>query len=284
MKLSLWGDRTSSPTDEFGTLTTSTKLAYGVGTIGISMTGNILAFFVMFFFTDVVGLPPYLAGSILMIGKITDAINDPIIGWLGDRTRSRWGRRYPWIMFGAIPFCLSFAFLWIVPDWNQWVLFSYYAFMAVVYNTAYTAVFLPYVALTPELSQDYNERTSLNSFRFTFAIGSSLLSLSNGTGDFSSDSRLSPSVHGVGTMHRGDRPRFPLLVCPGNLEPSDGGRNTTVCGGASHLPVHRTTVSDYSPQSSLFVGNGHLSLRLVKCPAYGCDHALFCGELDALTV
>lgn len=177
MKFRFKRDRPPAPTHEFGKLTFSHKLAYGVGTTGISMTGNILAFFVMFFFTDVVGLPAYLAGSILMIGKITDAISDPIIGWWSDRTRSPWGRRYPWIIFGAGPFCLSFAMLWIVPDWNPWVLFGYYAFMAVAYNTAYTAVFLPYVALTPELSQDYNERTNLNSFRFTFSIGSSLLAL-----------------------------------------------------------------------------------------------------------
>jgi GPH family glycoside/pentoside/hexuronide:cation symporter len=178
-------DRTPPPADEFGKLTVFNKLAYGVGTTGISMTGNILAFFVMYFFTDVAGLPAYLAGSLLLIGKVTDAVSDVVIGWWSDRTRSPWGRRYPWIIFGAIPFCLSFALLWVIPEWNQWVLFTYYALMAMAYNIAYTAVYLPYVALTPELTQDYNERTSLNSFRFTFAIGSSLLVLVLAQGIFS---------------------------------------------------------------------------------------------------
>jgi GPH family glycoside/pentoside/hexuronide:cation symporter len=152
-------------------------MAYGAGTIGVSMTGNILVFFVMFFFTDVAGLSAALGGSLLMIGKVTDAISDPVIGFMSDRTHSRWGRRYPWMMFGVIPFGLSFILLWVIPSNQSWLLFAYYAVLAVVFNIAYTMVFLPYVALTPELTQDYNERTHLNSFRFTFALGSSILAL-----------------------------------------------------------------------------------------------------------
>lgn len=154
-----------------------TKLAYGAGDLGPAITANILAFFLLFFFTNVAGLNAALAGSVLLISKIWDAVNDPIVGVMSDRTRSRWGRRYPWMLFGAVPFGFLFVLQWVVPTTSQWGLFWYYVAVALLFNTAYTAVNLPYTALTPELTQDYNERTSLNSFRFAFSIGGSILSL-----------------------------------------------------------------------------------------------------------
>jgi len=166
---------TDSPSSE--KLSLPTKLAYGAGDLGPAITANLLAFFLLVFFTNVAGLNPALAGSILMIGKVWDAVNDPIVGVLSDRTQSRWGRRHSWMLFGAIPFGIFFFLQWIVPDFDQWGLFWYYILIAVLFNTAYTAVNLPYTALTAELTQDYNERTSLNSFRFLFSIGGSILSL-----------------------------------------------------------------------------------------------------------
>ncbi|HEY9805804.1 MAG TPA: MFS transporter, partial [Candidatus Obscuribacterales bacterium] len=164
-------------------LSLSTKLAYGAGDLGPAITANLLGVFLLFFFTSVAGLGAGLAANILMIGKVWDAINDPIVGTLSDRTQSRWGRRHPWMIFGAIPFGIFFFLQWLVPRFssnsvdNQWGLFWYYVGISILFNTFYTAVNLPYTALTPELTQDYNERTNLNSFRFAFSIGGSILSL-----------------------------------------------------------------------------------------------------------
>ncbi|VXD17730.1 conserved membrane hypothetical protein [Planktothrix serta PCC 8927] len=158
-------------------LSLSTKLAFGAGDLGPAITANISVFFVLVFLTNVAGLPAGLAGSVLMVGKIWDAINDPIVGVLSDRTVHPWGRRYPWMVFGAIPFGILFFLQWIVPSNNNSVLFWYYVIIAICFNTAYTVVNLPYTALTPELTTDYNERTSLNSFRFAFSIGGSIFSL-----------------------------------------------------------------------------------------------------------
>ncbi len=161
----------------------TTKLAYGSGDMGPAITANILVFFLLYFFTNVAGLPAGLAGSILAIGKVGDAINDPITGILSDRTRTRWGRRMPWMLFGAIPFGIFFFLQWIVPQFsndttvNNWCLFAYYVVIGILFNIAYTVVNLPYTALTPDLTLDYNERTNLNSFRFAFSIGGSILSL-----------------------------------------------------------------------------------------------------------
>ncbi|HEY9907826.1 MAG TPA: MFS transporter, partial [Thermosynechococcaceae cyanobacterium] len=165
------------PTPSPGKLRLSTKLAYGAGDLGSAITSNILTFYLLFFYTEVARLPVELAGSILLIGKIWDAINDPIVGVLSDRTRSSWGRRYPWMLWGAIPFGILFVLQWIVPFTDRWALFAYYVLISILFNTAFTAVNLPYTALTPELTQDYNERTSLTSFRFTFSIGGSIFSV-----------------------------------------------------------------------------------------------------------
>lgn len=165
------------PTLQQEKLSFSTKLAYGAGDLGPAITANIGVFFALFFFTNVAGLGAGLAGSILMVGKIWDAVNDPMIGVLSDRTKSRWGRRLPWMLYGAIPFGIFFFLQWIVPNLDDWGLFWYYVIIGIIFNSFYTAVNLPYTALTPELTQDYNERTSLNSFRFAFSIGGSILSL-----------------------------------------------------------------------------------------------------------
>jgi GPH family glycoside/pentoside/hexuronide:cation symporter len=95
----------------------ATKLAYGVGDFGPALVANVLIFFLLYFLINVAGLDPGLAGSILLIANVWDAINDPIIGVLTDRTRSQWGRRLPWIIGGAIPFGITFfysgLFLWL---------------------------------------------------------------------------------------------------------------------------------------------------------------------------
>lgn len=164
-------------------LNLTTKLAFGAGDIGPALTANILVFFLMPFFTNVAGLSPAIAGSILFVGKIADAINDPIIGVFSDRTQTRWGRRIPWMIIAAIPFGIVFFLQWIVPKFtenvslNNNLLLVYYLIIGIVFNLFYTAVNLPYQALTPELTKDYNERTSLNSYRFSFSIGASIISL-----------------------------------------------------------------------------------------------------------
>ena len=179
----------TSPSEHLATtpepdkLNLSTKLAYGAGDLGTAITANVLVFYLSFFLTNVAGMSPGLAGTVRMVAGIWDAINDPVVGVLSDRTRSRWGRRYPWMIFGAVPLGMFFFLHWFIPPFitdtatNQLGLFWYYIVISIFFNTAFTAVNLPYTALTPELTQDYNERTNLNSFRFAFSIGGSILSL-----------------------------------------------------------------------------------------------------------
>ncbi len=159
-------------------LSLASKLAYGAGDLGTGMTANLVAFSFLVFLTTVAGLPPALAGSVVLVGKAWDAINDPIVGLLSDQTRSRWGRRHAWILYGSVPFALSIVLLWLSPGFdNVWLTFGYYAIASLLFHTAYTAVNLPYAALTAELTQDYDERTGLTSFRLAFSLAGAVLGL-----------------------------------------------------------------------------------------------------------
>jgi GPH family glycoside/pentoside/hexuronide:cation symporter len=152
-----------------------TKFAYGSGDLGTAIVAALKAFFLLIFLTDVARLNPAAAGSIVLITKLWDAINDPLIGWLSDHTHSRWGRRRPWLIFGALPFGLLFFMMWIVPPFDDVGKFLYYLIVGLLMDTAYTVINVPYTALTPELTHDYDERTSLNSFRAGFSVIGSVL-------------------------------------------------------------------------------------------------------------
>ncbi|EDX72205.1 sugar (Glycoside-Pentoside-Hexuronide) transporter subfamily [Coleofasciculus chthonoplastes PCC 7420] len=171
------------PKPEIKTLRFTTKFTYGVGELSAAIPGNILSFFFLFFLTNIAGLSASKAGTVMLISKAWDAINDPLIGWLSDHTRSPWGRRYPWIVCGAVPLGLFFMLLWIVPTFsqdatlNQQALFGYYGVLGVLFYAAFTSVLLPFSALAPELTQDYHERTSLISFKSAFSVGGAILAL-----------------------------------------------------------------------------------------------------------
>jgi len=157
-------------------LTTREKWLYGAGDLGFSLTSTILGAYFAIFLTDVVGIRPAVAAIAILIGRTWDYINDPIIGYISDRTRTRWGRRRPFLLFGALPFALVFAMLWWRPPLEGDVaLVVYYAAAYVLFDAAATFVYMPYFALTPELTPDYDERTALTSTRMFFSILGSLV-------------------------------------------------------------------------------------------------------------
>ncbi|MBP7691943.1 MAG: MFS transporter [Anaerolineales bacterium] len=160
----------TDPTAPRKKLSVLTKLAYGAGDTGPAIVAAINGFFLLDFLINVAGLRPGTAGNIFLIAKIWDAVNDPVVGWLTDKTVSRMGRRRPWLLFGALPFGLAFLLHWIVPALDEGGKFWYYLLVAILLDTAITAVNVPYVALTPELTPDYDERTNLSSYRFGFSI------------------------------------------------------------------------------------------------------------------
>lgn len=151
------------------------KLLYGSGDWGISSIGMMRSIFYAIYLTDVVGLEPRLASFGALVGIVWDAVNDPIIGILSDRLQTRWGRRRPFLLWFAIPFGLSFVILWSAPHWdNQIALLTYVTLAFMLADTLQTLVGVPFLSLTPELTPDYDERTTLTSFRSFFQLTGAL--------------------------------------------------------------------------------------------------------------
>ena len=142
------------------------KIGYAAGDLGISISYFAVGFFFMFYLTDIVGMSPLLAGTVILIGKLWDGINDPLMGIISDRTRSRFGRKRVYILFGSIPFAISFILLWIIPvAINSWLQFALATASLLIYATAYSVVAVPYMAMVPVMTQDYDERTQITGIR-----------------------------------------------------------------------------------------------------------------------
>jgi sugar (glycoside-pentoside-hexuronide) transporter len=156
-------------------VTVKEKLAYGLGDFAINIAYTTLGFYIVFFLVNVAGVPAAWAGLIFLIARGWDAITDFFMGTISDRTRSRFGRRRPYILFGAIPLGISFILLWIVPFQDPKHLFIYYLFITLLFNTAFTVVAIPYNSLLPELSQNYDERTSISGYRMALTFVGNLV-------------------------------------------------------------------------------------------------------------
>ena len=152
------------------------KLGYGVCDLGGNLFFTVIAFLLLNYLTDTVGIAAGLAGTIIMVGKIWDAITDPVVGYMSDRTQTRWGRRRPYIFVGAFPLFLCMILMFTNPSLEgQMKLFIWGVIVYCLLNTAYTLVNIPYNSMTPELTQDFHERTSINGYRFGFAVVGTLL-------------------------------------------------------------------------------------------------------------
>ena len=137
--------------------------------------GMMRSIFYAIYLTDVVGLEPRLASFGALLGIVWDAINDPIVGILSDRIHTRWGRRRPFLLWFSIPFGLSFITLWSAPNWeSQSALLIYITLSFMLADTLQTLVAVPFLSLTPELTSDYDERTTLTSFRSFFQLAGAL--------------------------------------------------------------------------------------------------------------
>jgi glycoside/pentoside/hexuronide:cation symporter, GPH family len=152
-------------------LSLGTKLGFGVCDLGGNLFFTIMGFYLLNFMTDVAKLGAGLAGTAMLIGKICDAITDPTVGFLSDRTKSRMGRRRPWMLWGAIFLFFTMILQYTNPHIESQIwLFIYMAVAYCLLTTAYTMVNIPYGSLTPELTHDFDERTTLNAFRMSFAV------------------------------------------------------------------------------------------------------------------
>jgi len=157
-------------------LSTGTKLGYGIADFGGCLFFASISFILLNYLTDTVGLAAALAGIALMVGRIWDAFYDPIIGFISDRTATKMGRQRPFMLGGAVPMFIAMIIMFTNPALvfgsgiSQTALFIYALIVYIILCTAYSTVNIPYTSWYPELTADYHERTSLNGYRFGFAV------------------------------------------------------------------------------------------------------------------
>lgn len=157
--------------------TIASKIGYGIGDMYAGGAFLLIGLLFLNFLTDVAGLSPALAGVVFLIGKVWDAISDPLMGFISDRTKSKFGRRRIYFLAGILPIFITFSMLWYtVASDNQWVLFAYYVIAYILFNTVFTMVMVPYNALLPNMISDYKLRTTYNTIRLTFSAFSAILS------------------------------------------------------------------------------------------------------------
>ncbi len=182
-------------------------ISYGLGDAGTGLAATQLGFYLFPFFTGTAGLPAFIAGSLLMVIKVWDAINDPAIGWMSDHTNTRWGPRLPWMIGSAIPLGISLSAIWWVPPGGITQKTTYYILISILLMTAYTGVNLPFAALSTELTEKITLRTRLNAARFTGSILAGFTGLvvaakllSEGNGGYITMGRVTGTIAALATL------------------------------------------------------------------------------------
>ena len=139
------------------------KFCYGLGDLSCNIIFAAINFYLLYYMISVAGLQPYLASLVFIISKFWDALTDYFMGVISDKTNSKFGKRRVYMLFGAIPYGLLFILLWVSPfnaATAQFIRFIYFTFVYMLFNTIWTVVYVPYNALTANMTQDYDERTS----------------------------------------------------------------------------------------------------------------------------
>lgn len=145
------------------------RAAYGIGDYAICLYWSGVGLYLLYFYTDVVGISPLYAGWIYAIGITWDAITDPFMGFIAERTRSKWGSYRPFIIFGSVPLALSFVLLFWVPPFEGTFLFIFLLLVNIFHRSCFTIVSVPYSSLTARITDDSDERTKLTTARMLAA-------------------------------------------------------------------------------------------------------------------
>lgn len=160
------------------TLSIKEKIGYGMGDAGCNMIGGAIMLFLNYFYTDVFGLTPALVGVLLLSVRVLDAVTDPIMGAIADRTQSRWGRFRPWLLWISLPYVLFSILMFTTPNWSyeNKVIYAFITYFMM--SLTYTAINIPYCSLGGVITNDPGERVSCQSYRFVMVgIATLILSL-----------------------------------------------------------------------------------------------------------
>ncbi|MGB3844882.1 MFS transporter [Sphingopyxis sp. YF1] len=153
------------------------KVMHGLGSIAYGVKDNGFSTFLLLFYNQVIGLDAGIVGAAIMVALIADAFVDPVIGELTDRTRSRWGRRLPWLYGAPVPLAIAWMLLWHPPAMSDAMTVAWLIGLAIIVRSLVSMCEVPSVAIVPELTADYDERTVVMRYRFLFGWGGGLIIL-----------------------------------------------------------------------------------------------------------
>ncbi|EBX9480989.1 MFS transporter [Salmonella enterica subsp. enterica serovar Abony] len=157
-------------------LSVKEKIGYGMGDAASHIIFDNVMLYMMFFYTDIFGIPAGFVGTMFLLARALDAISDPCMGLLADRTRSRWGKFRPWVLFGALPFGIVCVLAYSTPDLSLNGKMIYAVITYTLLTLLYTVVNIPYCALGGVITNDPTQRISLQSWRFVLATAGGMLS------------------------------------------------------------------------------------------------------------
>ncbi|WP_307718266.1 MFS transporter [Sphingomonas sp. TZW2008] len=158
-------------------LRTGTMASYGFGAAAYGVKDSGFGTFLLLFYNQVIGVPAATVGFVIMLALVIDAFVDPTVGFLSDRTRTRWGRRHPWLYGAALPIMLGWVLLWNPPQSSQTAILGWLFVAAVLVRSAVSAYEVPSQAMAAELSTDYDERTRIMAYRYLFGWAGGLIML-----------------------------------------------------------------------------------------------------------
>jgi len=158
-------------------LSNRTMGSYGFGAAAYGVKDSGFGTFLLLFYNQVVGVPAATVGLVIMIALIIDAFIDPTVGFFSDRTRSKWGRRHPWMYGAALPIMLGWVLLWNPPQASEPMVLGWLFVVAVLVRSAVSAYEVPSQAMAAELSGDYDERTRIMAYRYLFGWAGGLIML-----------------------------------------------------------------------------------------------------------
>lgn len=150
------------------------KLGYAVGDFGLNLFFTFCTLFLLYYYTDVLGLSATLAGLIIMVALVWDGVSDPLMGVVANRTRSRFGRYRPYLLYGALPLCVSFVAMFVPTGLSGGALALYALAAHLVFRTMYTVVGIPYISLSAGMTRDSQERSHIAGARMLFAMACGL--------------------------------------------------------------------------------------------------------------
>ena len=156
-------------------------IGFGLGDLAFNLFFQGVTLFLLFFYTDILGIEASIAGTIFLVATIWDAISDPIVGWIASNTRSRWGRYRGYLLWIPIPLGISYVLLFYQPNLTGWALIAWVGFLQILFRTNFTLANIPYSSLSSEMTFDPAERSQLAMYRMFLGYAGALI-VSVGTG------------------------------------------------------------------------------------------------------